>query len=218
MHCAANRHRAILLLGPTGSGKTPLGELLVERGLWAMRCVHFDFGARLREIVARDRPDALIGRRDIDFLKEVLQSGALLESEHFPIARRILESHLAGHDPDRRTVVVLNGLPRHVEQSGPIDSLVEVLVVVHLACSEETVLRRIERNTGGDRTGRPDDDLASVRHKLRLFNERTTPLLAHYARQGARIETINVTPESTPEQMREMLDRRRPGFSTTGSW
>ncbi|MCX7427258.1 MAG: hypothetical protein NTW96_16720 [Planctomycetia bacterium] len=45
------RNDAMLLLGPTGSGKTPLGDLLERRGLGGRRCVHFDFGAHLRRIV-----------------------------------------------------------------------------------------------------------------------------------------------------------------------
>jgi adenylate kinase len=44
------RYEGIVLLGPTGSGKTPLGQLMAERGIWGRRCVHFDFGALLRRI------------------------------------------------------------------------------------------------------------------------------------------------------------------------
>ncbi|MEE8450650.1 MAG: hypothetical protein V3R99_02015 [Thermoguttaceae bacterium] len=52
-----NRNRAALLLGPTGAGKTPLGRLIEQRGLWGVRCLHFDFGDNLREVVRRNRPD-----------------------------------------------------------------------------------------------------------------------------------------------------------------
>jgi|GEM_PF-132153 len=50
------RYKGIVLLGPTGSGKTPLGQLMVERGIWGRRCVHFDFGNLLRRI-AFDQSD-----------------------------------------------------------------------------------------------------------------------------------------------------------------
>ena len=46
------RPAALLLIGPTGSGKTPLGDLLDREGLWHRRCCHFDFGERMRRIVA----------------------------------------------------------------------------------------------------------------------------------------------------------------------
>ena len=45
------RPSAILLLGPTGSGKTPLGELMERRGFGGRRCRHFDLGDRLRRFV-----------------------------------------------------------------------------------------------------------------------------------------------------------------------
>ncbi|GAG42293.1 unnamed protein product, partial [marine sediment metagenome] len=72
-----------------GSGKTPLGEMLEQRGLWGTPCVHFDFGANLRDVAHRNRPEPRIGREEIDFLREVLRTGALLEDEHFPLARRV---------------------------------------------------------------------------------------------------------------------------------
>jgi hypothetical protein len=42
------KNKAILPLGPTGSGKTPLGDYLEERGLFGRRCVHFDFGEKFK--------------------------------------------------------------------------------------------------------------------------------------------------------------------------
>jgi adenylate kinase family enzyme len=44
------KHNAVLIVGPTGSGKTPLGEFLQQTGLWEKRCFHFDFGKALRGI------------------------------------------------------------------------------------------------------------------------------------------------------------------------
>lgn len=200
--------RAALLLGPTGSGKTPLGELLEARGLWGMRCVHFDFGANLRQAVDGNRPGAVIGRKEIEFLKGVLASGALLEDEHFPLAARVLEAFLADRRSDCRTRIVLNGLPRHVGQAEAVDRILDVETVISLSCSRRTVMRRIAGNVGGDRSHREDDDPEEIDKKLATFNERTVPLQRHYARQGARIESVEVTAEMTPEQMWQELDGR----------
>ncbi|MDW7761659.1 MAG: hypothetical protein SCM96_13625 [Acidobacteriota bacterium] len=41
---------AVLILGPTGSGKTPLGRELETRGHAGRRCRHFDFGAEMRAL------------------------------------------------------------------------------------------------------------------------------------------------------------------------
>ena len=197
------RHRAVLLLGPTGSGKTPLGEWMQERELRGARCLHFDFGANLREIVARNRPDELIGRQEIDFLREVLESGALLEDEHFPLAERILCRFMATRGADPQTWIVLNGLPRHAGQAMAVDSILDVKMVVHLNCTSQTVVARIRANAGGDRSDRTDDDPAAVGRKLAIFNRRTAPLLAHYGRRGAEIVTVEVTAGMTAGQIGE---------------
>jgi len=207
MSGAATRHRALLLLGPTGSGKTPLGELLERRGLAGAPCLHFDFGANLRRLVERDRPDAHVGRQDLAFLRRVLQSAALLENEQFSIAERVLRSFMAERGAGPDTVIVLNGLPRHAGQADAVDRILDVREVISLHCTAETVLARIAHNIGGDRTGRADDDPPSIRRKLALFEARTAPLIDHYRARGTRITAIDVTPTMTAEQMRELLGR-----------
>lgn len=200
---------AVLLLGPTGSGKTPLGHLIEERGLWGARFVHFDFGAAMRRLVERDLPDELVTRADLDFLREVLESGALLEDEQFPLAARVLRSFLAGRGgmgTGSLPAVLLNGLPRHAGQAEAVGRVLEVRAAIRLACSPETVLERIRTNAGGDRGGRLDDDLASVRNKLAIYAERTAPLAEYYRARGVRIHTLEVTPAMTPQQAWERLE------------
>jgi adenylate kinase family enzyme len=207
---ATHKQPAILLLGPTGSGKTPLGSELEARGLWGRRCVHFDFGENLRQIVAADRPDAYVARRDIEFLKEVLRSGALLEDEHFPLAERVLRRFLGQRHVGAADFVVLNGLPRHVGQATALDAILDVRAVIYLRCSPETVLGRIRSNVGGDRAGRADDDLPAVGRRLATFHERTRPLLNHYGSREVRIQSIEVTAQMTGGQMRDILERECP--------
>jgi len=204
---------AVLLLGPTGSGKTPLGEIIEKRGLCGTPCRHFDFGANLRDVVNRDRPDGQIGLEEIDFLKGVLQSGALLEDEHFPIARRILQSFISHNGVDGTTRIVLNGLPRHVGQAREIDQMLEVEQVIHLECTADIVLSRIRTNIGGDRADRDDDELQTVRGKLTIYRQRTEPLLRHYIGRKVAVAALRVTAKMTPEQMWEELDERQlPGL------
>jgi adenylate kinase len=192
-----NRPPAVLLLGPTGAGKTPLGQMLEARGMGGRNCVHFDFGANLREVVARNEPDALISRPEIEFLRRVLASGALLEDGAFPLAERILRSFLARRIVDRQTWVVLNGLPRHVGQAEAMDGVVQMRAVVCLTCSRETVFQRLKSNVGGDRGERRDDDFPAVCRKLELYDRRTAPLLEHYQRRGLPVARVEVAAATT---------------------
>ena len=204
----AQRHPAILLLGPTGTGKTPLGNVLALRGWRGQPCPHFDFGANLRELVARNQPDEHISRADLEFLRRVLQCGALLEDEYFPLAARILRRFLSRSGD--HAWLVLNGLPRHLGQAYAMDAIVDVQAVVRLESSSETVLARIGTNVGGDRADRTDDDPAAVRRKLEIYHARSAQLVDHYRRQGTTIVTVQVTAAMTANQVYEALCTMQP--------
>ena len=170
----------------------------------------------MRRIARED--GSLFDADEINFIREILEEGALLENEHFHIAEKILAAFLAGRlgpqaairDP-QSALLVLNGLPRHVAQAADADRIVDVQTIIHLNCAPEVVLARIRTNAGGDRAGRADDDLESVRSKFALFEERTKPLLAHYAAHGAPALEIDVTANTVPEEARKQLERISDG-------
>jgi adenylate kinase family enzyme len=197
------QYQGILLLGPTGSGKSPLGDRIEAAGLGERRFRHFDFGANLRRVVAT--ADAAFSQEELEFLRAVLQSGALLENERFPLAERILSRFLETHCDDGRTEVVLNGLPRHAGQAAAVGRMVYIHTVVALECSEEVVLARIEANVGGDRSERSDDSRADVGRKLAIYGEWTGPLVDHYRRAGRSVLGLPVTAEMTPEAAWSLL-------------
>ena len=105
---------SLLLLGPTGSGKTPLGEELERRGLGGRPCVHFDFGANLRRLVAGSDYSGLLEAVDLDRIRLSLATGALFEDRDMPMIVRILRSFVEARGLRPGTLLVLNGLPRHV--------------------------------------------------------------------------------------------------------
>ncbi len=187
---------ALLLVGPTGSGKTPLGERLEREGLRGRRCRHFDLGARLRELAASEDPPGF-APGEIELIRRVLAAGALFEDAEFPVVVKIFRRFAASTEARSGDLIVLNGFPRHAGQARALEGEVAVETVVILEASAEVVADRIRRNAEGDRGGRADDSPAEIQRKLETFRERTLPLLDHFASREARIVRISVTATST---------------------
>lgn len=192
-----SRTDAIVLLGPTGSGKTPLGDLIETRGLWGRRCAHFDFGAQLRAAARGDPAAGGLCGADVAIVRDALRTGALLEDGQFHIAEAILRSFLGRRITGDADALVLNGLPRHAGQARDLEGLVRVVAVVSLVCSPDVIIPRIRRDVGGDRAGRDDDDAHAVRRRLEIYAARTAPLVEHYRAAGARVYEVRVAADTT---------------------
>jgi adenylate kinase len=191
--------RAILLLGSTGVGKSPLGGQIEQKGIRGKKCFHFDFGHELRSIAEQNLPPEGFKGADLSFISDVLYKGLLLENEHFHIAEKIVNHFLRGNDVSEEDILILNGLPRHTDQAKDMAGIVAVESVVLLQCEPEEVYKRIELNSGGDRAGRLDDSLDMIRNKLEIFNARTAPLIDYYSKKGCDVLKVRVTAASTPE-------------------
>jgi len=194
---------AILLLGPTGAGKSPLGDQIEKNGIKGKKCFHFDFGHELRSIAELKLPPDGFQENDLFFIRDVLEKGLLLENEHFHVAEKIVRYFLRRNEFRKDTVLILNGLPRHADQARDMSGIVSVRSLVVLDCSPEEVYRRIEQNTGGDRTNRSDDTVDMISRKLEIFKARTAPLIEYYSNRDADIIKIRITETSTPENSYE---------------
>lgn len=192
---------AVLLIGPTGSGKTPLGEHIESRGLPGRRCVHFDFGHELRSIASLESAPSGFTADEHAFIRGVLENGLLLENEHFYIAGKIIDLFLEKRNFSTGDVMLLNGLPRHAGQARDLSAIARVGWVVSLECTAEDVFERISSNSGGDRSSRTDDGLGMIRKKLEIFRQRTAPLIELYKASGARIIGIEVGPATAADEI-----------------
>ncbi len=202
--------QAVLILGPSGSGKSPFGDYLEITGLWGRDCLHFDFGRWLRKAVRR-RPLDVLAPEEVEFLEGVLHEGKLLEDRHFHIARKILLHFIRGHRPELAAgrLLILNGLPRHIGQARDVDGLVDVRAVIELDCPPEVSRERIATNAGGDREHRDDDQLDAVRRRHRDFELRTRPVIDHYRSQGAEVLTVPVGVCTGPAELATATERVR---------
>lgn len=197
------RNEGILLVGPTGAGKSPLGDLLAESGIGGKRCFHFDFGENLRGVSAGEKISKSFSQPDLQIVEDALTKGLLLENDSFHIARKILHAFMKEKSVGKQDLLIMNGLPRHIGQAKDTDQLVNISAILSLECTPQIVQARINRNTGGDRTDRTDDSLPEIQAKLQTFEKRTYPLLDHYRSMGVPVHPINIDVGTTPNQTLE---------------
>ncbi len=204
----------VLLIGPTGSGKTPLGEFINNKKLFHKNCIHFDFGANLRRIEQLSKKNkfeqlkiefSLLENQDIDIIINSLKNSALLKNEQFYIAENILLSFIKEKQISENDIIILNGMPRHTGQAFNIDKIINVKCIIYLNCRDDVVYKRINTNSGGDRVKRIDDSLDYINKKLKIFNDRTIPLINYYKEKNIITYDINISVNTTPEQIYDLI-------------
>jgi len=198
---------SLLILGPTGSGKTPLGDEIERRGLGGRRCVHFDFGANLRSLAAGPSAPGWLSGAEIARIRESLATGALFEDRDMPMILKIVDRFAEERGIGPGFLLVLNGLPRHEGQGDALAARVAVESVVLLQASAAVVLERLRLDPGADRAARTDDSPEAVERRLADYHARTRPLVAFYRGLGVPVRAIPVTAAMTAAEMYESLVR-----------
>ena len=199
---------SLLLVGPTGSGKSPLGQELERRGLGGRRCVHFDFGANLRTIAAAPDGASVFTAPELKSVRTSLATGALFEDKDMPMIVKIVERFAEARDLTPDSLLVLNGLPRHKRQAEGLAGVAAVERVIRLEAPAAVIRERIRLDSGGDRSARIDDTLEEVEQRLAVFRERTFPLVSYYRERRALIVEIPVTASMTAVEAYQALVKR----------
>ena len=201
---------AIIIIGPTGSGKTPLGELLEKTGLNHRKCFHFDFGNSLRRY--SNKPDGSLRPDELQVVNDSLYHGTLLEDHHFSIADKLLCTFINRNIRKPGDTVIMNGLPRHTGQAEALQNRINVKAQILLECTPETVLERIKDDTGGDRGSREDDNLEEIKKRLNIFYKRTLPLIDYYRKGGTLLIKLPVSSLTTAEESLFLLNLKAESF------
>uniref|UniRef100_A0A7V3V0N9 Adenylate kinase n=1 Tax=candidate division WOR-3 bacterium TaxID=2052148 RepID=A0A7V3V0N9_UNCW3 len=186
----------LVLLGPPGSGKGTQAEML------ASQCgfVHYSTGEVFREQISKKTE---LGRK----VESYVVSGGLVPDQ---VVLAVVEDFIR---QNLGKAIVFDGFPRTVPQAEGMDRILAALGlavngVALIDLSDEEVIRRLSsrrqcRNCGkiynlsfspprqpgvcdecgGELYQRKDDEEATIRSRLRVYKEQTSPLINYYQQQ-----------------------------------
>ena len=187
----------VILLGPPGSGKGTQAKLLAQRlGIPAIST-----GEILRAAVREGTP---LGRR----VKSVMEAGELVSDD---LMIDLIHDRIAA--PDARAGFVLDGFPRTVEQAAALDRFLEgngedVTAVLNMSVPEATLISRLAGRS--DQENRTDDRRETVLERLRVYHEKSEPLVEFYRGRGLLTDVDGVGGvEQITERIGNALERGR---------
>ena len=165
---AADNGCRVVFLGPPGSGKgTQATALARELGVPAIST-----GDMLREAVANGSE---LGRR----VRRIMEAGELVGDD---LMAEVVKERLADDDTDRG--FLLDGYPRTASQAETLrqildsgSSTLDHVVFIDVP-EEELVKRALLRQRGAD------DREDVIRERLRVYREKTQPLVDYYRSRG----------------------------------
>lgn len=82
-------------------------------------------------------------------------------------------------------------------------------MILELVASAGVVRERMSLDAEGDRAGRPDDSPGAVEKKLRIYEERTLPLIAFYASRNIPSVRIRVLATTRAGEIRRRLEGQK---------
>ena len=161
----------LVLLGAPGSGKGTQAARLKEH----LQVPHISTGDLLRAEVAAGSPLGLQA-------KEVMARGDLVSDE---ILLGMLKDRFSR--ADTRDGFILDGYPRNLAQADALDRLLQDLgqkfdAAIQLAVDNEQIIERLAGRAQAE--GRADDTPDSVRHRLNVYDQQTSPVIEFYRAQG----------------------------------
>jgi adenylate kinase len=187
---ASRRGARVVLLGPPGAGKGTQGILLSGHlGIPAIST-----GDMLREAVAEGSE---LGNK----VQGIMASGALVDDA---LMADVVRDRLA--KPDAGRGFLLDGYPRTLPQAETLAGVLaeagqDLDAVLLVDVPEDELVRRALLR------GRVDDQESVIRERLRVYREKTAPLIGYYRERGLLREIDGNRPvEDVTSQMFGLFD------------
>jgi adenylate kinase len=196
----------IVMLGAPGSGKgTQAQRIQKDHGL-----PQVSTGDLLRRAVADKTP---LGQE----AKKAMDAGELVSDD---IVLGMIKERIA--QPDAQRGFILDGFPRNISQANSLDALLAQLSleldrVVLMDVDFDVLMKRLTgrrtcsktgavlniyfsspaeleacREAGGELLQRADDNEATIRNRLQVYERQTAPLVDYYSRKGL-LKTVTAT-------------------------
>lgn len=163
----------IVIFGAPGSGKGTQSERIIERyGLY-----HISTGEVLRQQIASGTE---LGR----LADKYISQGHLIPDE---LMLKVLENELENHPEEVSKGVIFDGFPRTIMQAQALADMLnkrgsKVHAVVGLEVDESLLMDRMIRR--GKESGRADDVPETIKERLNVYHQLTTPLKDYYLNVG----------------------------------
>lgn len=190
----------LVIFGAPGSGKgTQSDRLINDYGLH-----HISTGEVLRDHIARGTELGKIA-------DSYISKGQLIPDD---LMIQVLEDVLDSNPEKTAGGVIFDGFPRTIEQAKALKEMLarrgsKVHAVVGLEVDEEELVRRMLNR--GKETGRADDNIDTIKNRLKVYHSQTQPLRDYYIAEG-KYHPINGNGDVDKiySDIRESLVRRLP--------
>lgn len=161
----------LILFGPPGSGKGTQATFLAER----YDLVHISTGDLFRSEIK--------GETELGMLaKSYMNKGELVPDQvTIAMLRKKVETH------PEASGFIFDGFPRTVAQAEALDTMLaemntQIEMLLSLQVDDEAIVARILNRA--KTSGRADDaDETTIRNRINVYVENTTPVFGHYAKQ-----------------------------------
>ena len=161
----------IILCGAPGSGKGTQSAFIAQK----YGVQHLSTGDVLRAEIATGSE---LGKQ----IDAIISKGNLVPDE---MMLGVIENYIASLPADCKGTI-FDGYPRTVAQAESLDKLLKKYnmeaIMIDLMVDEQLLIQRlIER---GKVSGRADDNLNTIRHRIAIYHNQTEPIAHYYLHHG----------------------------------
>ena len=169
-------YKTVLLFGAPGAGKGTQGRILGQiPGFYHCAC-----GDVFRQIDITSE----LGK----IFYEYSSRGELVPDDvTVKMWAESIRAHtiLSDYKPNK-DLLILDGIPRTLEQAKLMDDHIEVIRIIHLMCNDQEAMFQRMRRRALKENRLDDADEKVIRHRWAVYEEQTRPVLEHYPREVVR--------------------------------